>query len=113
MTRAARTGHGAADPKLVVQRSESAGEVVLELAGEFDLTGVDRFEQAVADIAPGANVRVELAGLDFLDSSGVRALINLDARSGAGGHTTLSAPQPHVRRLLDMCSLGESFEIVD
>ena len=106
-----RSAREAIAPEFAIRRSEPAGEVVLELSGEFDLTGVDRFEQAAADIPPGARVSVDLAELGFLDSSGLRALMNLDVRN-AGARITLRAPQPHVLRLLEMCGFGERFEIV-
>lgn len=111
MSEAVRRGRDAAGPGFAVQRSASAGEIVLALSGEFDLNGVERFDEAVADLPVQSRIRVDLAELDFLDSSGLRALMNLDVRNGGGEHVTLCAPQPHVLRLLEMCGFGERFEI--
>lgn len=112
MTEEALPGRDAAGRTFSIRRDDSAGDVVLALSGDFDLTGMDRFEQATADILAGASITVDLSDLGFLDSSGLRALMNLDARNGAGARIALRAPQPHVLRLLEMCSFGERFEIV-
>jgi anti-sigma B factor antagonist len=50
---------------------------VLQLAGEFDLTAESAMNQAVASaLAARPNaIIIDLAGLSFLDSTGVRCLI--------------------------------------
>ncbi len=85
--------------------------MLTELA-DVDLNGVERSDEAIADLPAESRMRVDLGELDFLDSSGLRALMNLDLRNGAGERVTLCAPQPHVLRLLEMCGLNERFEIV-
>jgi anti-sigma B factor antagonist len=59
----------------------------LALAGELDLATVGRVEQAV-DAALGEGVReivVDMRGLEFVDSSGLRMFIVLDQRASSEG----------------------------
>ena len=47
---------------------------LISLHGEFDLTGVERFRDAVGVVAsPGAWVVIDLTELSFIDASGMRA----------------------------------------
>lgn len=58
------------------QDQAADGEVRLSLLGELDLVGVERFEARLHDLrATGAAVRLDLSRLEFIDSSGLRALI--------------------------------------
>lgn len=97
----------------VRRREPAAGEITLELSGEFDLTSLESFEKAAADIPAGAHVTIDLSALDFIDSSGLRSFMNLDLRVRAhDGRLTLRAPPPHADRLLRMCGFHERFEIL-
>jgi anti-sigma B factor antagonist len=85
---------------------ESRGHVVVTLRGELDL--VDAAAVAVALRAVGAReprrpVIVDLAELEFIDASGVAALLRgrKHARK-AGGDLLLAAPQRLVRRVLEI-----------
>jgi anti-sigma B factor antagonist len=66
------------------------GEVRLTLAGELDLSTVDRLhehvKQELADEPPPRRLVIDLAETTFCDSTGVGALI--DARNVAADHGT-------------------------
>ena len=84
-----------------VTRSDRDGVIVLALSGELDVADVDRLAAAAADIPAGASVMVDLTELRFMDSSGLRMLMNLDLRSRVEGwRLTIADPQPAVERLL-------------
>jgi anti-sigma B factor antagonist len=78
------------------------GHVIVALHGELDL--VDASDVAVALAAASSRepiVIVDLAGLSFIDASGVAALARgRDYARGGGGELLLSAPQDQVRKLL-------------
>jgi anti-anti-sigma factor len=61
----------------------------LTLSGELDLATVPRVEEAVASVlAKGASrVVVDLSGLGFVDSSGLRMFITLNDRTASEGWT--------------------------
>ena len=80
----------------VVEDGETLG---LKLAGELDLVSEPILQSALAR-AEGRPVRVDLAELAFMDSTGLRALLSA-AREVPG--LELRGPlQPAVRRLLDL-----------
>jgi len=87
--------------------------VLVALRGELDVT--DAASAAVALIALAARdceIIVDLAGLEFIDSSGLAALVlaRRHARQ-AGGDLLLAAPQQQVLRLLTLTRLVEVFGV--
>jgi anti-sigma B factor antagonist len=90
------------------------GYAVVALRGELDLADaavVAAELTAVAAREPGIIV-VDLAGLEFIDSSGVAALARgrRQARQ-AGGELILAAPQQNVMRVLAVIRLAEDFSV--
>jgi anti-anti-sigma factor len=86
-------------PRFDVAADEEDGTVVLRLSGELDLVSEPIFEAAL-ERAKGRPVRVELAELAFMDSTGLRALLSA-AREFP--ELKLAGPlQAPVRRLLDL-----------
>jgi anti-anti-sigma factor len=88
--------------KLVTE--ELAGSVVMvSLQGRMDIAGVDRIAVPFASLAATDNrkVIVDLAGVDFIASIGVRAILqNARAHKMRGGAMVLMAPQPLVSEVL-------------
>jgi anti-sigma B factor antagonist len=79
----------------------SDGERVrLAVGGELDLATVPRVERAVdAALAQGArNLVIDLSGLGFVDSSGLRLFVVLHQRAGEEGWT-LSLVRPPERAM--------------
>src|SRR5579863_6013969 len=92
---------------------ECDGQVVVALRGELDM--VDAVSVAAALAAVAARKRTiiaDLAGLEFIDSSGVAALARgrKHARH-AGGDLLLAAPQQQVLRVLTLIRLADAFDI--
>jgi anti-sigma B factor antagonist len=85
-----------------------AGEVCLALAGELDLAECAWLEARLAQAArAGASVRLDLSGLDFIDSSGLHVLIDACHAARRGGWRLEIDPalrQP-VRRTIEIVSL--------
>ena len=59
----------------------------LVVAGELDLTTADRLERAIleAERATPARLTLDLAGVDFFDSTGLQILLDADVRARADG----------------------------
>src|SRR5260370_13072072 len=92
---------------------ECDGHVVVALRGEVDLVdaaGVAAALVAVASREP--EIIVDLAGLEFIDSSGVAALAHgrTHARH-AGGDLLLAAPRQPVLRVLAITRLVDDFSV--
>ena len=66
----------------------------MELGGELDLSGAQRLSEELAPLEPlGARVVLDLAGLDFMDSAGLAALVGASRRIGsADGRVALVVP---------------------
>ena len=81
---------------------ESDGHVVVALRGELDLMGAADVKGALGALtALEPRIIVDLSGLEFIDASGVAALLHgrRQARN-AGGYLLLAAPQRLVQRVL-------------
>jgi anti-anti-sigma factor len=90
-------------PHLLEIRTTGPGS--FELSGEFDIETVDAFESMSDAFAEGDDdVRLDLAGLTFLDSTGVRAFIAL-ARRLDGRSLVLAEAADNVRRTLAIAGI--------
>ena len=86
---------------LRVTTDPSTRTVVLE--GELDLASTDRFVQALRPLLDHREpVTVDLAGLEFMDSSGLRAVIQSARKAGT---LVLLNPRGQVGQLLKLCDL--------
>ncbi|NUR61628.1 MAG: STAS domain-containing protein [Catenulispora sp.] len=91
--------------------SETAARVAV--SGDVDLAAADRLLAAVAPlIRPGAEVAVDCADVRFLDSAGLRALLELNRKAqDAGGTLALVAPSEAVSRLLELAGVAGLFTV--
>jgi anti-anti-sigma factor len=77
------------------------------LSGEFDMAEVATFVEATEPALDGRHaVVLDLGGLTFIDSSGIRAIILLAKRCGRRG-IALRSLRPEVARLIAIVRLGD------
>lgn len=91
----------------VATRRDGATAVV-ELDGELDLNGVDVLTAAVGDLLgePPRSIAVDAAGLTFIDSAGLRALLVAQRDAEAAGTVLgLVKSSQSVDRVLEMTGL--------
>lgn len=82
------------------------------LSGEIDAHSVLDLERAVEDIEPAATLVLDMSGVTFIDSSGLRSIVEMHNRHlDGGGRLVLSDPSSAVRRLIDITGLGDDLEI--
>jgi anti-sigma B factor antagonist len=93
----------------VVTRHEDGG-VIVALSGELDLAGERRLEEAIeAARASGERLTVDLTGLNFIDSSGLRVLVRLHNTAVTDGFEySLIAGPPQVQRTFALCGLDRT-----
>jgi anti-sigma B factor antagonist len=87
--------------------------LVIVAEGELDLVGAPALAAALPCDGDGA-VIVDMAAVGFMDSSGLRAL--LEARQAsleAGRSFAISRPSDAVRRVLELVDLTREFEVVE
>jgi anti-sigma B factor antagonist len=97
----------------VDHRADVRGSV-LALSGELDLSSAPELEQAMSEAKPepGRRLLLDLAGLTFMDSTGVSVLIRPKQDADANGWLiALRSPTGQVRRLLELVGLLERLEI--
>jgi anti-sigma B factor antagonist len=100
-----------------VRADEASDKVtVLKVIGELDLSTNELLREPLVGAAEaGRSVVVDLSECEFVDSSGIRALlIGHEAATGngeGGRQVVLAQPQPQVMRVLDMTGVGEAVPI--
>ena len=100
---------------LLIGVSSEGERVVLRLDGELDLASVPTLEHAVegATLDDTAELVLDLRGLEFIDSTGLRAILLQDKRSTERGQTFALVRGPEqVQRLMNMTHLDEHLKIV-
>jgi anti-sigma B factor antagonist len=80
------------------------------LAGEIDLASIDALEAAITateqDAAAGGDVVLDMSGVTFLDSSGLRVLVTANDRlASAGSRLVIRRPSASVLRVLEITGL--------
>jgi anti-sigma B factor antagonist len=87
--------------------------LVVTLVGELDVADAAEVTAALmtaADREP--RIVVDLASLEFIDVSGIAALMRARKHArAAGGDLLLAAPRPHMMRLLSIPTLAYGFSI--
>lgn len=107
----------ARDPRVLTieVRTTEDGIDLVTLAGELDSSSSEPLSAALAGLTGGARrVVVDLAALEFVDSSGVKMLVAAArAVEDAGGGFVLAAPTGSVRRVFEILHLDQVVPIVD
>jgi anti-anti-sigma factor len=81
------------------------GVLRLSLTGELDVVGAARLTARVEELrSAGVTLRLDLSRLEFIDSSGVNALINTAHAARSNGWRLEVDPrvQPQVERVLEL-----------
>ena len=96
--------------------SEQAGTTVVTVSGELDLASTPELTAVFTQMAerdPG-EVRVDMRGVTFLDSSGISALVQAHKRLAAQGSTLrLDGVGDAARRVLEVAGLADFFALSD
>ena len=87
---------------------------LLHLSGELDLCGAPALTTALeGPIKVGGAIGLDLAGLSYMDSTGVHVILNTVRSLGERGRLVLFNPSPLVRRLIEVCGLVGMIDIND
>lgn len=88
-------------------------EVAVVAAGEMDLATAHLVAAEVEELRAAGfrTVVVDLHQVDFIDSAGLRMLLDLRARAERDGHVlALVTPQPRARRIFEITGTEELFD---
>jgi anti-anti-sigma factor len=100
-----------ADDFSIVVRERTDG-VEVTVTGELDVFTAASLKEALAAVSRGGGpvVAVQMAGVTFLDSTGLHALLDADRTLRAiGRRLSLVEPSPIVERLLELTGLRDHF----
>jgi anti-sigma B factor antagonist len=104
-------------PPFSIDVAQEGNRSVLNLSGELDLATVGELEDALRTrLEAGEDVVVDLRGLAFMDSSGVRALVGAhqSAEGGDGSLTIVRAARgSEVDRVVDVSGIAPALGMVD
>jgi anti-anti-sigma factor len=100
---------------LTISSAVDDGTVSLSLEGELDLAGARQMEESFAAVEREGPSRliVDLGRLAFIDSTGLRLLLQADARAKQSGYELVLRPgEPAVQRVFEVTGALEilSFE---
>ena len=89
------------------------GTASVELEGELDMASAPAFRQALSEAASDADiVDIHAAGVRFMDSSGLRALLTaLREAQSAGCRLRLVDVSPAVSRVLEVTRTASLFDL--
>jgi anti-anti-sigma factor len=101
--------------QLSIRSERQGGTAVVAPAGELDIATAGLLEQAlaVAAASDAPQIILDLSGLTFMDSTGLRIVLDFNERCG-GEHGRLGviAGAPAVERLLDIVGLRERLPLI-
>ncbi|MFD9489328.1 STAS domain-containing protein [Streptomyces sp. NPDC059991] len=101
--------------RLKIGTRDAATGPVLEIIGELDYANAAELRDLLATLAlqPGQRLILDLAGMEFCDSSGVTALIAArNLAHAARADIALAAVPAHTLRVLSVIGLDQIFPIL-
>jgi anti-anti-sigma factor len=94
-----------------------AGDALIALTGELDLSGAPALDHEIEKLASHDDVRrvvLDLRQLEFLDSSGLRVVALAERRLSAGGRSlALVRGSESVQRVFEITRMVERLSFVD
>ncbi|MEQ9365102.1 MAG: STAS domain-containing protein [Leptospirales bacterium] len=100
-----------------IRQHERSDAILLEVVGEIDLYNADVLKTALIGMAQKKAdqlVVVDLAGVSYIDSSGIGALISgKGALEKAGCAFALCSPAPSVRTVMRITKLLSFFQVYE
>ncbi|WP_022904647.1 MULTISPECIES: STAS domain-containing protein [unclassified Curtobacterium] len=94
----------------IVVHEASADTAVLECSGRLNMVSAPVFRERVAEVVGGgrSHLAIELSGVDFMDSSGLGALVgSLKTARQAGGDLRIAAPSDQVQMVLKLSNIDK------
>jgi anti-anti-sigma factor len=94
-----------------VHEGDHGARVVVN--GDLDLPAGDALEALVTPmLGPEAQIEIETTGVDFVDSSGLGALLAISQKATeAGGRIVLRQPSEAVSKILDLTLTTDMFTV--
>jgi anti-anti-sigma factor len=96
---------------LSIEVSTIDGVVVVTVAGELDAVSAPSLQASLEQPDAAGRVVVEMSGVEFIDSCGLRVILDRAMRMRpAGGSLRIRSASPQVYRLVHLTKLDELLE---
>jgi anti-anti-sigma factor len=106
---------GVANFAFSASTSERGSIATLELTGEFDLRGTERFDLHMQHLLAGNpdHVVIDLRGLSFIDSSGLQRLVQtqVHAQQHRFQLWVVCGARDEIRKTLDLSGATKAFDV--
>ncbi len=99
-----------------METQDTEGGVQLALKGELDLSTIEKVDQELTRAEDDGHrlIVLDLSGLTFLDSTGLRTIVTADQRARRSGRRVVILKGPAtVHRVFTITRLDERLEMVD
>lgn len=103
-------------PNFSVAVTQDGDTVTIATAGELGLENVERYREVIeeAERSDATKIIIDLSALDYIDSSGLAAVLVAGRRSDLDGHRLyVKAGHGEVRRLLELTALDRTLNLID
>lgn len=85
----------------------------LHVAGELDAHSAPELSAKLATLLGEGDVHLDLSAVEFMDSSGLRVVVDAHQRANAGGTKLIvHEPSKSVRRIIEISGLAEHLNLV-
>jgi anti-anti-sigma factor len=104
------------EPFSVTVADDAGGRTVVAVRGELDLATAPQLEDALLPpLRAGATAALDLRGLEFMDSTGVRVIVaaHLAATESGGALQVCAIADGPIARVLEISGLDAVLDLVD
>jgi anti-sigma B factor antagonist len=102
--------------QLVIEKAQEGDALVMILSGELDLASAPNLERELqeAEATNPSRLVIDLAGLAFMDSTGLQALLRARERTAEDSHRLSLRRAPHqVQRVFELTKTVDAFTFDD
>ncbi|NLN77590.1 MAG: STAS domain-containing protein [Armatimonadetes bacterium] len=101
---------------LVINVRRNGAVPIIDLSGEVDAYTSARFREAMVELIDGgsANLIISMLKVDYIDSSGLGALVGgLKRSTENGGRIVIVCDNPQIRKVFEITGLEKVFPIFE
>jgi len=102
--------------QLEITTERREGQTRMALAGELDIASAPQFEEGLTELEGDSPevLLLDLRGVEFIDSTGLRAVIAADERARSAGRRFVIVRGPAaVERVFSVTQLDQRLDLVD
>ena len=105
-----------ADRRLTIRVARAGDRVALELEGELDMENAATLDEQLlrAEDSDAKRIVLDLSGLEFIDSTGLKAVLLAQRRSTEdSGRLRIVRGTSEVAKLLELTAIDQSLDLLD